>query len=70
MGLLKTLFGQPPEKHEQKGDTFFNNTTWGMAKIEYEKALSKLEQTSPGDDEASSRLQDKLRRAKEALAID
>lgn len=70
MGLLKILLGQNPEKHEQKGDTFFNNTAWGMAKIEYEKALSKIEKTSPGYAESNARLQDKRRQAKEALALE
>jgi len=70
MGLLKILFGQNPEKDEQKGDAFFNNAVWGMAKIEYEKALGKLVKTSPGYDESEARLQDKLRQAKEALALE
>ncbi|MCG2778898.1 MAG: hypothetical protein L6406_24745, partial [Desulfobacterales bacterium] len=70
MGILKNIFSQKPEKHEQKGDTFFNNSGWGMAKIEYENALSKLEKTSPGYDESEARLQGKLRQAKEALALD
>lgn len=70
MGILKKIFSQKPEKHEQKGDTFSNNSDWGRAKIEYENALSKLEKTSSGYDESEVRLQDKLRQAKEALALD
>lgn len=70
MGLLKIFFGQNPEKDEQKGDAFFNNAVWGMAKIEYEKALGKLVKTAPDYDESEARLQDKLRQAKEALAIE
>jgi tetratricopeptide (TPR) repeat protein len=70
MGLLKNFFGQNPEKHEQKGDSYFNNAVWGMAKIEYEKALDTLEKTSPGYDESETRLQDKLRQAREALAAE
>ena len=70
MGLLKTFFGRNPLKHEQKGDTFFKNTGWGMAKIEYEMALSTLEKTSPGYNESKARLLDKLRQAKEALALE
>ena len=70
MGILKNIFSQKPEKHEQKGDTFFNNSGWGMAKIEYENALSKLEKTSSGYDESEARLQDKLRRSREALALE
>ncbi len=70
MGILKNIFSQKPEKHEQKGDTFFNDSGWGMAKIEYENALSKLEKTSSGYDESEARLQGKLRQAKEALALE
>lgn len=70
MGILKNIFSQKPEKHEQKGDIFFNNSGWGMAKIEYENALSKLEKTSSGYDESEARLQGKIRQAKEALAFE
>jgi tetratricopeptide (TPR) repeat protein len=70
MGILKKIFSQKPEKHEQKGNTFFNNSSWGMAKIEYENALSTLEKTSSGYDESEARLQGKLRQAKEALALE
>ncbi|MBW1767915.1 MAG: tetratricopeptide repeat protein, partial [Deltaproteobacteria bacterium] len=70
MGLLKIFSGQSPEKLEEKGDAFFNNRSWGVAKIEYEKALNKLEKMSPGYDEAKARLQEKLGKAKEALALD
>jgi tetratricopeptide (TPR) repeat protein len=70
MGILKNIFIQPPEKHEQKGDTFFNNSDWGRAKIEYENALSKLKKPSSGYDESEGRLQGKLCQAKEALAFE
>jgi len=70
MGLLKIFSGQSPEKIEEKGDAFFNNRSWGMAKIEYEKAWTKLEKMSPGNDESKARLQEKLGQAKEALAFE
>jgi len=70
MGILKNIFSQKPEKYEQKGDTFSNNSDWGRAKIEYENALSKLEKAAPGYDESEARLQGKLRHAKEALALE
>ena len=47
MGLLKKYFGQNPEKLEQKGDSYFNNAVWGMAKIEYEKGLIPITVTRP-----------------------
>jgi tetratricopeptide (TPR) repeat protein len=68
MGLLKSFFGQTPAKHEEKGDIFLNDTDWGRAKIEYENALIELEKASFRDDEAEARIQDKLCKAKEALA--
>jgi tetratricopeptide (TPR) repeat protein len=70
MGILKNIFFQSPEKHEQKGDSFFNNSDWGRAKIEYENALSKLEKMSSGYDESEARLQGKLCQTKEALALE
>jgi len=70
MGILKQLFGQNPEKYEQKGDEFFNNSLWGMAKIEYEKALDALEKPSDGPNEAEARLEEKLRKSKESLALE
>jgi len=70
MGILKQLFGQSPEKYEQKGDEFFNNSFWGMAKIEYEKALDALEKPSDGPNEAEARLEEKLRKSKESLALE
>jgi len=70
MGILKQLFGQSPEKYEQKGDEFFNNSLWGMAKIEYEKALDALEKPSDGPNEVEARLEEKLRKSKESLALE
>ncbi|MBN1273534.1 MAG: tetratricopeptide repeat protein [Candidatus Aminicenantes bacterium] len=70
MGILKKIFSQNPEKHEQKGDTFFNNSDWGRAKIEYENALNTLEKTSSGCGESEARLQGKLRQAREGLALE
>jgi tetratricopeptide (TPR) repeat protein len=70
MGLLKNLLGQKAEKHEQRGDTYLNKAVWGMAKIEYERALDRLEKGSPDYQELEERLQDKLIQSKEALATD
>jgi hypothetical protein len=42
MGLLKFFAGKEPEAYEQKGDGYYQAGAWGKAKIEYEKALSKL----------------------------
>ncbi|GAI05683.1 unnamed protein product, partial [marine sediment metagenome] len=47
MGILKIFSGKDPEEYEQKGDTFFETAEYGLAKIEYEAALSKLERKCP-----------------------
>ena len=70
MGLLKQLFSQSPEKYELKGDRFFDDALWGHAKIEYEKALDAFERSIPDQNEVQVRLEEKLGRAKEALALE
>ena len=47
MGILKFFSGRDPEEYEQKGDYLFETTKYGLAKIEYETALNKLERKSP-----------------------
>lgn len=68
MGLLKIFSGKTPQDLEQRGDSFAQTNTWGKAKIEYEKALIKLEKTSAPDAAIKSRLEEKISRAKESLA--
>ena len=46
MGLLKIFSGKTPQDLEQRGDSFAQENAWGKAKIEYEKALIKLERSS------------------------
>ena len=70
MGLLKQLFTQNPEKYEQRGDELYQNSLWGMAKIEYEKALYALENQSDNQNDTEARLQEKLLATKEALALE
>jgi tetratricopeptide (TPR) repeat protein len=68
MGLLKIFTGKTPQEHEQQGDTFAQAEAWGKAKIEYEKALSKLEKSSPDNVEFKNHLEEKIIQSKEALA--
>ena len=68
MSILKIFSGKTPEEHEQKGDELFSFDLWGKAKIEYERALDKLEKTTPQNYELKTRLQEKIYRTKEALA--
>jgi predicted Zn-dependent protease len=68
MAFLKIFLGKTPREHEHKGDELFADELWGKAKIEYEKALGKLEKTPAPDDELTTRLREKILQAKEALA--
>ena len=68
MSFLKIFSGKTPEAHEQKGDALFAHDLWGKAKVEYERALDKLEKTAPQSDNLRSRLQEKIQRTKASLA--
>jgi tetratricopeptide (TPR) repeat protein len=69
MGILKIFSGKDPEEYEQKGDVYFQGQQYGLAKIEYESALGKLERKSPGNIDFRARLEQKIGRTKEALAV-
>ena len=69
MSIFKLFSGKTPEEHEQKGDELFSFDLWGKAKIEYERALDKLEKISPQNYELKTRLQEKIHQTKEALAL-
>ena len=68
MSFLKIFSGKSPEAHEQKGDEMVADDFWGKAKVEYERALEKLEKTAPTNENLKSRLQEKIKRTKAALA--
>jgi tetratricopeptide (TPR) repeat protein len=68
MSFLKIFSGKTPEAHEQKGDELFADDLWGKAKVEYERALDKLEKTVPQNDNLKSRLQEKIQHTKASLA--
>jgi tetratricopeptide (TPR) repeat protein len=68
MGLLKIFSGKTPQDLEQRGDSFAQANAWGKAKIEYEKALIKLEKTSAPNAAIKSRLEKKISRTRESLA--
>ena len=69
MGVLKMFSGKDAEEYEQKGDAYFEEQQYGLAKIEYESALGKLERKSPGNIDFRARLGQKIVQAKEALAV-
>jgi tetratricopeptide (TPR) repeat protein len=68
MSFLKLFSVKTPEAHEQKGDELFADDLWGKAKVEYERALEKLEKTVPQNDNLKFRLQEKIQRTKASLA--
>jgi tetratricopeptide (TPR) repeat protein len=69
MGILKIFSGKDPEEYEQKGNAYFEGQQYGLAKIEYESALSKLDRKSDDDIGFRARLEKKIAQAKEALAV-
>ena len=70
MGLLSIFSGKNPENYEQKGDALSEAKAHGKAVVEYERALDRLEKTSPWDDGYRQNLQDKIRTSKESLALE
>ncbi len=68
MGLLNIFKGKSPQQHEEKGDSYAQFSAWGKAKIEYEKALSKLDEKSLQYHELDKRLKEKILHIKESLA--
>jgi tetratricopeptide (TPR) repeat protein len=69
MSFLRIFSGKTPEEYEQKGDELFADDLWGKAKVEYERALDKLEKTVPQNDSLRSRLQEKIQHTKASLAF-
>jgi len=70
MGLLSIFSGKDPENYEQKGDALFEADAYGKAIVEYERALDRLQKTSPWDEGYRQNLQDKIRTSKESLALE
>ncbi|HEA66306.1 MAG TPA: tetratricopeptide repeat protein [Desulfobacterales bacterium] len=68
MSFLKIFSGKTAEDLEQKGDEFAGFELWGKGKLMYERALDKLEKASPPNLELKTRLHEKIRQTKEALA--
>ena len=68
--MLKFFKGKSPQEHEQRGDSFAQIGAWGKAKIEYDKAFSKLDDKSLQFHELETRLKKKILETKEALARD
>ena len=69
MGFLNIFSGKNPEDYDLKGDKFVETGAYGKAIVEYERALERLEKTSPWDDGFRQSLNDKIHSSKEALAL-
>jgi len=68
MSLFSIFVGKKPQAYEQQGDAYAKEGLWGNAKVEYERALNRLEKEEPLDHEYSDRLFTKVARVSEELA--
>jgi predicted Zn-dependent protease len=68
MKFLHLLKGKTPEQIEIQGDVFFEKGEYGSSKIEYEKALSKLEKKDPQAIEKISKVKEKVVQSCNGLA--
>ncbi|MEN8243733.1 MAG: tetratricopeptide repeat protein [Thermodesulfobacteriota bacterium] len=68
MSLFNIFKGKTPLAYEQNGDTYAKDGLWGNAKVEYEKALNRLEKEVPIDGKAAERLAEKVAHVSEELA--
>ena len=69
MGILNFFSSKDPEDYDKKGDALFEAGAYGKAIAEYQRALERLEKTSPWDDGYRHSLQDKIGNCKEQLAL-
>ena len=70
MGILNFFSSKDPEDYEKKGDGLFESGAYGKAIAEYERALERLEKSSPWDDGYRQSLRDKIGSCKEQLALE
>jgi len=68
MGLLGIFGGRAPRDLEKKGDALCEKREYGLAKLEYERALERCRKKGQGDEALEARLLEKANRSREALA--
>ena len=68
MALFKGLGGKTAADHEKRADELFAEQAWGKAKLEYEKALDKLESVADPETAVVKHLKEQVRRSCQALA--
>ncbi|MFP4573380.1 MAG: hypothetical protein ACLFNW_10455, partial [Desulfobacterales bacterium] len=69
MGLFDIFAGKKPEDHEEKGDEYLKDKAFGEARIEFDKALHKIESRFPEKKHLADRISKKLESASESLAM-
>jgi tetratricopeptide (TPR) repeat protein len=69
MNAFRLFAGKTPERIEQSGDAFFDKGELGAARLEYEKALEKLKRKTPDAVQDIERVQGKIVRSGDALAL-
>lgn len=70
MGLLRMFAGKSPEAHEEKGDAYARQGIFGDARIEFEKALHKIEAHFPEKSHLVDRITEKFNSAGASLAAE
>jgi len=70
MSFFDIFKGKKPEDYEQKGDAYAAEGLWGNAKMEYERALNRLEKEAAVDRKTTDRLAAKVSRVREELACE
>jgi tetratricopeptide (TPR) repeat protein len=68
MGILDFFSSKDPEDYDKKGDTLYEAGAYGKAIVEYERALEKLEKSTPWDEGYRHSLHDKIIACRENLA--
>ena len=68
MGFLSFFTGKSAEQIETRADSLFHDHEYGLAKIEYEKALAKIEKEPNTLPEVKNRIEKKWAQSKEQLA--
>jgi len=70
MGLIQFFSSKAFDVFEEKGDRLVRSNDLGLAKLQYEEALSRLERSSPPDvSENRERIEKKIKDTRESLAI-
>ena len=68
MSFYNFFSGKKPQAYERKGDAYAAEGLWGNAKVEYERALNRLEKEASTDRAYADRLLTKVAHVGEALA--